>query len=281
MPTPLEAKLSTYLYNAFRVEFDSRIVLSDEGVVISARPSSDRKDRMWIECSLRSRARLAVRAVPEPLSGPLFETMAHADNEHRMRCAEDIRALGEQSHSLRFSVGGIDLCTTPISDWPRYWSDLTFDATIWPLAPREELHELVEDCFEWMRRAFTPFFDLLDIEIEIRGFCEGDSQRVLATKYERDQRNRALCIKAKGCRCSICGFDFEEAYGILGKDFIHVHHIVPISEIGSGYIVDPINDLIPVCPNCHAMLHRVDPPMTPDMLRRAIHKNSNTKMDFC
>ena len=50
--------------------------------------------------------------------------------------------------------------------------------------------------------------------------------------------------------------DFEETYGELGRGFIHVHHLVPISSIGKTYQIDPINDLAPVCPNCHAMLHR-------------------------
>ena len=50
--------------------------------------------------------------------------------------------------------------------------------------------------------------------------------------------------------------NFEEKYGAIGKDFIHVHHKIPLSEINEEYIVDPVNDLIPVCPNCHAMLHR-------------------------
>ncbi len=51
--------------------------------------------------------------------------------------------------------------------------------------------------------------------------------------------------------------DFSSAYGEdLGQDYIHVHHIVPIATIGESYIIDPINDLRPVCPNCHAMIHR-------------------------
>ncbi|HHO0788469.1 HNH endonuclease [Aeromonas allosaccharophila] len=62
--------------------------------------------------------------------------------------------------------------------------------------------------------------------------------------------------------------DFGEKYGELGKGFIHVHHMMPLSEIGEEYVVDPIKDLIPVCPNCHAMLHRRNPPLTIDDLRK-------------
>lgn len=44
--------------------------------------------------------------------------------------------------------------------------------------------------------------------------------------------------------------------------FIHVHHINQISDIGKEYEVDPIKDLIPVCPNCHAMIHSKRPAFT-------------------
>jgi 5-methylcytosine-specific restriction protein A len=48
---------------------------------------------------------------------------------------------------------------------------------------------------------------------------------------------------------------FEKTYGPEFKDIIEVHHIVPLNQIGEAYAVDPINDLIPVCPNCHTALH--------------------------
>jgi 5-methylcytosine-specific restriction protein A len=65
--------------------------------------------------------------------------------------------------------------------------------------------------------------------------------------------------------------DFGKRYGRLGLGFIHVHHLVPISAIGSEYRVDPLADLVPVCPNCHAMLHRSEPPLAIERLRRLLH----------
>lgn len=53
-----------------------------------------------------------------------------------------------------------------------------------------------------------------------------------------------------------CGFDFEKMYGDLGRDFIHVHHINPLKTIGESYQIDSENDMVPLCPNCHAMVHR-------------------------
>lgn len=88
-------------------------------------------------------------------------------------------------------------------------------------------------------------------------YSEGAVQQVLVNKYERNPKARLECINYYGSyKCQICNFDFAQVYGEIGKEFIHVHHIIPLNEIGNEYIVNPINDLIPVCPNCHAMLHR-------------------------
>lgn len=84
---------------------------------------------------------------------------------------------------------------------------------------------------------------------------EGAKSRVTVNRYERNPIARQKCLEAKGYSCVVCGMNFEEVYGPMGKDFIHVHHVKPISEIGKKYEIDPVKDLVPVCPNCHAMLH--------------------------
>lgn len=85
---------------------------------------------------------------------------------------------------------------------------------------------------------------------------EGAVKLVSVNRYERDKKARILCIQHHGLSCSVCDFNFENAYGAHGAGFIHVHHLTPISEVGEAYEVNPIEDLRPVCPNCHAMLHR-------------------------
>lgn len=85
---------------------------------------------------------------------------------------------------------------------------------------------------------------------------EGAKKEIFVNSYERSREARDKCIAARGCKCSVCGMDFEKMYGELGHGFIHVHHLVPISTIGKEYELDPVKDLVPVCPNCHAMLHR-------------------------
>lgn len=87
-------------------------------------------------------------------------------------------------------------------------------------------------------------------------YFEGAKKTVVVNQYERNDEARRKCITVHGYRCKVCGMDFEKTYGEIGHGFIHVHHIVPISQIGEEYQLDPVKDLVPVCPNCHAMLHR-------------------------
>lgn len=103
-----------------------------------------------------------------------------------------------------------------------------------------------------------------------KSYPEGYVAKVFVNRYERNRVAREKCILKKGCVCSVCGMDFGKTYGEIGKGFIHIHHTTPISSIGKGYEVDYEKDLVPVCPNCHAMLHRKDPPYTIDELRDII-----------
>lgn len=103
------------------------------------------------------------------------------------------------------------------------------------------------------------------------GDIEGRKVAIYTTKYERSARNRKEAIRIHGTKCMICGFDFEEVYGELGKGFIEVHHIKPISELEGEVKVDPGTDLICVCSNCHRMLHRYrDEIVTVEKLREVL-----------
>jgi hypothetical protein len=84
---------------------------------------------------------------------------------------------------------------------------------------------------------------------------EGAVRHVLVNRYERDPLARQRCIAHYGPTCVVCGFNFGAVYGPAADGFIHVHHLRPLSEIGSEYVVDPVADLRPVCPNCHAVIH--------------------------
>ncbi|OHD90995.1 MAG: restriction endonuclease [Sulfuricurvum sp. RIFCSPLOWO2_12_FULL_43_24] len=90
-------------------------------------------------------------------------------------------------------------------------------------------------------------------------YIEGSVKQILVNRYERDKDARNKCISHYGPICTICDFDFNKQYGDIGAGFIHVHHLVKISDIKQEYQIHPIKDLRPVCPNCHAMIHKKDP----------------------
>jgi len=132
------------------------------------------------------------------------------------------------------------------------------------------------------RSIYENYLKLLDKEPELTiypddvdssvKYSEGKAKKILVNSYERNPLARKKCIDYYGLNCQVCGFNFQEKYGDIGKNFIHVHHKVDISTIGDKYSVDPINDLIPVCPNCHAMLHKKKPAYTVEDLKEITPK---------
>lgn len=96
---------------------------------------------------------------------------------------------------------------------------------------------------------------------------EGSKIQITVNAYERNPIARQMCINHFGTKCFVCGFDFAEKYGEIAKGIIHVHHLTRLADISEAYEVDPIEDLRPVCPNCHAVIHKRDPPYSIDELR--------------
>ena len=107
---------------------------------------------------------------------------------------------------------------------------------------------------------------------------EGAVKTTVVNKYERSSIAREKCIEYYGCKCMVCGLVFEDFYGEIGKGFIHVHHVVPLSTVGKEYVVDYKKDLVPICPNCHAMLHRtldgemISVEQLQDMIRKKLER---------
>jgi hypothetical protein len=101
-------------------------------------------------------------------------------------------------------------------------------------------------------------------------FEEGAVNQVLMNRYERDPAARRQCIMHYGALCVACGLNLEDRYGPDVSGLIHVHHVAPLANVGRPSITDPVRDLRPVCPNCHAVIHSVNPPRTIDQVKRMI-----------
>ena len=111
-------------------------------------------------------------------------------------------------------------------------------------------------------------------DIENENLIEGTKKQIIVNSYERNPRARQECIDKYGYKCTVCTFDFEKIYGAIGKDFIHVHHLKPLSEVDKEYEINPIQYLRPVCPNCHAMLHKKTPAYSIEEIKNYIYQNN-------
>lgn len=116
-------------------------------------------------------------------------------------------------------------------------------------------------------------------------YTEGSTRTVTINAYERNLQARATCLEKHGYGCRVCGMDFKSVYGEIGEGFIHVHHLKPLATIRKEYELNPVKDLAPVCPNCHAMLHRAAPALSIIELKAKIAahkaglKSQSSRMD--
>lgn len=101
------------------------------------------------------------------------------------------------------------------------------------------------------------------------GEYEGNRTQAVMSKYERSRINRKRCLDYFGFTCHGCGQNMAKVYGPIGNEVIHVHHIVPVSQMGGSYRLNPLTDLVPLCPNCHNVAHKTNPPKTIQELREA------------
>jgi 5-methylcytosine-specific restriction protein A len=154
-----------------------------------------------------------------------------------------------------------------------HWEPQASGVTI----PDEVAEQLERDWAQFLKRPIPSRELIFAEEAEVtKTYSEGAKKQVTVNAYERSAEARTICIRHYGLNCSVCGFNFEEVYGEIGAGFIHVHHLKPLSAIGKNYELNPITDLRPVCPNCHAMIHQRNPAYTIEELK-AILKHKKKK----
>jgi len=179
---------------------------------------------------------------------------------------EHIRLIEEQGYSLM---------TFPMKHSPKNGDYQNGVAKIAAITPKLTEKTLVRVGTSWYA-SDSGGGSLLAEELGTpEKYPEGGRYTVTINAYERNSKARAACIAHHGCTCMVCGFNFNEIYGTIGQSYIHVHHVIPVGQIGERYEIDPVADLIPVCPNCHVMIHQTDPPLTVTQLRDHIREQSD------
>ncbi len=251
----------------FVVTYDNSTGLS----VYRIYPENDSHNLFDVYLSFRQ-SRLIIEISPQKFANDLLVDMQSAKEEQKTRFIEYTKLLSSQSTSMSIDINHEKVKPDNIP-WNERWKYFNIRITKLPFTGDIECYDEKMIALDWATRSIGMIISLMNIEqIDDDQYYEGGINRVEINKYERNPVNRELCLAANGYKCRICGFDFEKVYGAIGHNFIHVHHIAPVSEHKEEYLIDPVNDLIPVCPNCHAMLHRSDPPLKPDSLKAIILK---------
>lgn len=155
-----------------------------------------------------------------------------------------------------------------------HWNNLMASGTTVPEEHCGRLEKLWERHLTKIgRRTNTPI--RFPEELPNQEYVEGAAHEVVVNAYERNPKARADCLSHYGFSCAVCEFNFCETYGELGEGYIHVHHLRDLATIKRSYKVDPIKDMRPVCPNCHAMLHITSPAMPIEELRKIVKRQAS------
>ena len=262
-------KIKSKLENEFHLAFDISYSYKHDNFIVRLKDTN--KELFEIIVEIKNNIRLNITAKPDQYGIDFLSLINKSSQTQRLNFCDLWDKVGD---NLTLYINGIretkDSFTNNQSDWKTF--EVTFSK-----APYYELKEDSDaEVVKYISLICGMMLSLFDYSI--KGYVEGNAHEEVVTKYERNPINRELCLYLKGYKCSVCGFDFEETYGDIGKEFIEVHHTVMVSTMGENYHVDINNDLSPVCSNCHAMLHRKFPPYTIDEMKEIIERNKKIKL---
>lgn len=220
-----------------------------------------------------------VEFAPATYAKPLLSLMAAADAEKRALFHTFVQSAINAGAEIVFQINGGRIDPLQSSTWPAEWSSLSLRFSKGPIQIDGNNRNVMEALtLTWSSRMLGSVLSLMPLEPVQQvpvGEAEGGQYQVLVNRYERSDINRAACVEVHGAKCKVCGFDFENFYGMIGIGFIEVHHIELVSRLTPGTILDPTIDLVPLCSNCHSMAHkRRSPPYTVNELKAMIEMSA-------
>ena len=216
---------------------------------------------------------------PDAFAGNLVSFLIQQSIEKRERISSLIQFFKSNSVRCDLRINGIDFRED--SQIQKIPSAFSFEADV--LSQESSIEHLLLNDIEvnLIRCAISVFAALLIPETTIHlspdealGYPEGAVEKIEVNRYERDGRNRQIAIDIHGLNCLACNFNFGKFYGSIGARYIVIHHVVPVSELGPHYQIDPSTDLIPLCANCHSMIHVSNPPLSLEELKDKLENSS-------
>lgn len=266
-------KLKSRLEQALSMPFDLSSSIIDNEEQYTCNPSNSNELLFTVKAYIHDQIRLIVEINPQKNARDLLDEMSNADISKQKIFFQYIDILSKEKGRVHFAVNNEAVSSQ--KRWPRTWKFFKCRIDLLPIPEFDGEIEMVNLLAEWMIHGVTLILSLLTIEeaspqLEPSVQSEGDAKEMKSKRYERSRVNREICLAHKGYSCYVCGFNFLKKYGQLGKDYIEVHHTTPVSEMGDDYKIDIDRDLVPVCSNCHSMLHKKKPPFTIEELKEII-----------
>jgi 5-methylcytosine-specific restriction enzyme A len=270
-------KIKKHLESIYDIPFVVQVLREYNDLLYKISPENDMNELFDVSILFRQNIRLIIEIQPQKYAAGLLEEMQNADKHKRSLFLQYLNIFRLKNTKVETIIN--DNVYNPEDDymWNVRWNKFKLRATRITVNETEQPDfDQVIETMEWASLSVGLILSLLNVEYlddENKRYAEGKVSQTLTTKYERNPVNRELCLAANGYTCKVCEMDFFKTYGDLGYHFIHVHHIEMVSSFGGEYFINPEKDLIPVCPNCHAMLHRLNPPMKPEDLKEIISSN--------
>ena len=207
-------------------------------------------------------------------AGKLIASMGKCSEEARQSFTAFANGVAARKIKVLMRVNGIEVEPGQPATWPQDWSFLELSLKLTPIMVEQndeaQLERLVLDLVVPLFGMMATLIGVEENELPITGETEGRAVQSMATRYERKKVNREACIQLKGLRCLVCDFDFVENYGHLGIGYVEIHHIKPLASLGADYRINVATELEPLCANCHAMVHREEPPIAILTLRQIV-----------
>jgi 5-methylcytosine-specific restriction enzyme A len=214
-----------------------------------------------------------VSFVPGSFAGEFIQLMGQADPGARSCCAAVLAKCMGDGATVTLKINGQPAKPDDTSGWDAEWTRLELSVRRGQLDLGNGDEDNEKIC-AWTQQVTAAIVALLPLEQDdtptenLRGgFSEGAKAQVEVNRYERDRRNRAAALAIHGYACLVCSSDLGDRYGPSAAELIEVHHLTPVSKLGPDYCINPTTDLVPLCPNCHRVAHRRDPPFTVEELK--------------
>lgn len=224
---------------------------------------------------------------PGVFSSPLLEAMRKSDKQYKSLFNSIVQVCANDGADIKIKSSGKKFEVSDSSIWDSSWENLVIRFRLTQSKVCSGESGFNEDTLVlWISRMTSAVFSLMPLESQdsdeegSNGFPEGARKTVVVNRYERDPRNRAAAIAIHGCKCFACGLQMSDRYGDIADGFIEIHHLKPLHTLGEDYCVDPYLDLIPLCPNCHSIVHRRSPQLSLDELKIFLEKASTHKNDL-